>query len=409
MIPRNYYTQKIEHGFEYNPIVILVGARQVGKTSLMEMFSSEKKTLWLHGQNPEEAKLFETFSAIEHFLKINLGEELNGMLIIDEFQYIDGISRVLKLLADKHKNLKILCSGSSSLQIMQSVEESLAGRVRSIPVYPLSFKEYLKFQNEEIWEKYCKLKPMDDFLLFLPQIDTIFQEYLVFGGLPKVALAKNEKEKKELLNDIYQTYLLKDVKQFIENKDFVAFNKLLKLLASQIGNLLNINEISNTIQLPYRACEEYVNVLDQMYILHLIHPFSTNNRKVISKMKKLYFCDIGLRNAIYNSFNEIDIRVDRGAIFENYVFMQLLMSHKANNICFYRTKDKTEIDFIVDKENKIIPIEAKFKTFNDNKKIRAITEFEKHTSIEKSYIINKNLIKQQSGQHYIQPFMLEEI
>lgn len=407
MIQREFYLQKITDGFKHNPIVVLIGARQVGKTSLMEMHVERKKHFWLNGQDPETAQFFEKFSTLERWLKIYINEELNGLLVIDEFQFIQNISTSLKLLVDKYKTLKILCSGSSSLDILQTLEESLAGRIRLINVYSLSFNEYIRFYDSEMSEKLNKCNPDDNINILFPQIQTLLSEYLLYGGLPKVALARDFREKEELLNDIYQTYLLKDVRQYIRNQDFTAFNKLLKILSSQIGNMLNINEISNTIQLSHRVCEEYIKILEQMFIVHLVEPYTSNARKEITKMKKIYFCDLGLRNIIYNSFNDISIRVDNGQIFENFVYLQLLQNRKQNQIFYYRTKDSVEIDFIIsDQNNRLIPVEVKYKDFKNHNKIRAITEFSKDKEIEKSYIINKNLIESHDNQSYIQPYIL---
>ncbi len=408
MINREFYLTKIISGFQYNQIVILIGARQVGKTTLMKIFVNNNQNLWLDGQNPETALFFEKFSTIERYLKINIDDQLNGLLVIDEFQYIENISTTLKLLVDKYKNLKILCSGSSSLNILQKTEESLAGRVRLINVYSLSFDEFIKFQDMELYYKFIKCNQQDDINVLFPQIPVFLSEYLTYGGLPKIAIAKEMNQKEELLDDIFKTYLLKDVREFVKNKDFVAFNKLLKILSAQIGNVLNINEISNTLQLNYKTCEEYIYILEQMFIIHLVSPFTTNIRKEITKMKKIYFCDIGLRNIIYNSFNDINIRIDNGQIFENYVFLQLLQNYNLNQIYYYRTKDASEIDFIItDKNNKIIPIEVKFKDFTKHKKIRTLMEFSKIVELEKSFIVNKNLIENIDNQAYIQPYFLK--
>ncbi|MEA3450370.1 MAG: ATP-binding protein [Bacteroidota bacterium] len=409
MISRNFYSDKIISGLKHNSIVTLIGARQVGKTTLMEMFVKNKKHLWLNGQNPETAQLFENFSTIERYLKININSQIEGLLIIDEFQFISNISLYLKLLVDKYKKLKILCSGSSSLNILQQVNESLADRIRLIFVYSLTFDEYVKFQNEELYSQFQNTNKNDDINTLLPQIPVLLSEYLIYGGLPKISLAPINNEKKELLNDIYQTYLLKDVKQYIKNKDFVAFNKLLKILSSQIGSMLNINELSRLVQLSYKTCEEYINILEQMFIIHLVSPFYTNVRKEVSKMKKIFFCDIGLRNIVYSSFNDIDFRVDKGAIFENFAYLQLLRKNKAIQINYYRTKDGTEIDFIVHKNNEIIPIEVKYKRYNKVYKIRAISEFKKKNNVKTAFVVNLNLVEKLDNLHYIQPYLLAEI
>jgi hypothetical protein len=410
MINRDYYIEKIHSGFRHNPVVILLGARQVGKTTLMELFDSKKRAHWMIGQNPSIAELFERFETIERYLQININSNLSGLLIIDEFQYINKVSMQLKLLTDKYKKLKILCSGSSSIDILQKVEESLAGRARIVPVYSLHFNEYLAFKNNVLHNQLKGCSINDNINVLLPEISLLFNDYLIHGGLPKVSLAESDIEKEELLEDIYQTYLLKDVRQYIQQQDFVAFNKLLQLLAAQIGGLLNINELSRTIKLPYRVCEEYIYILEQMYIIHLVAPFTSNKRKEITKMKKIFFCDLGLRNVIYNSFNSMFIRVDNGQIFENYVYLQLLKLFKPRQIFYYRTKDGTEIDFIVkNSKGNIIPIEVKYKDFDRAIKVRAITEFMTNVHVDKAFIINKNFVGVNDNQYLIQPYLIDSM
>ena len=405
MVTRETYLQKIDAGFKYNPLVVLTGARQVGKTTLMEMFTKDIQCLWLNGQDPETAKLFESYSTIERYLQLNINHELQGWLAIDEFQFIDNISVMLKLLTDRNKGIKILCSGSSSLDISQKVEESLAGRVRVIPVYPLNFSEYLSFTDPELAQKFHQCTNVDDINLLFPKSQDLLNEYLIYGGLPKIVLAVNLLDKQELLDDILQTYLLKDIRQFVKNEHFVAFNKLLRLLSARIGTLLNINELSNTIQIPYKLCEEYIYLLEQMFIIHLVKPYYQNKRKELSKMNKVYFCDLGLRNIIYNSFNNISIRTDNGQIFENYVYLQLLRQFKSDQINFYRTKDGGKIDFIINKTgNEVILVEAKYKRPGSPSKIRIITEFNKFGNVQAAYIVNLNLIQKSDNQQYIQPY-----
>ena len=409
-IEREYYLEKIKQGFKNNPIVVLTGARQVGKTSLMQLFLSGRDHLWLDGENPETAQVFQNFSDLETFLRININREISGVMVIDEFQYIENISLMMKLLVDKYSQLKILCSGSSSLDIIQKVNESLAGRIRIISVYSLSFEEYILFNDKTLYDKFIQLELKDNISILLPEVNLLLKEYILYGGLPKVALEKKTHEKEALLNDIYQTYLLRDVRFFIKNKDFVGFNKMLKILSSQIGNLLNINELANTLQLSYKACEEYIDLLEQMYIIILLPPYTTNKRSELSKMKKIYFTDLGLRNVIYNSFNEIDIRTDKGGLFENYVFLELKRSTFAKNLYYYRTKDKTEIDFIVvDSKGRIIPVEVKYKSFKKSVRVRAITEFAKRNNIEKAFVVNTGLNENIGIQRYVLPYLLKEL
>ena len=410
MIRREEYLQRISKGFENNPIVVLLGARQVGKTTLMEMFAKGKRHIWLYGQDPETISLFNKLSTIEQYLIINSNQNLNILLVIDEFQYINNISTMLKLLADKYKNIKILCSGSSSLEITQKVEESLAGRVRTIDVFPLSFVEFIKFKNEGLHNKLLKCKYGDNINILLPNIQLYLFEYMTYGGLPKVALSNDLSEKTELLNDIYKTYLMRDVKQFIKNENVLAFNNLLQILSAQIGNLVNVNELSQRLQIPYKTCEGFLYILEQMFIIRLIRPYSTNKRKEITKMKKVFFFDTGLRNMIYNSFNDIMVRVDNGQIFENFIYIQLLHSQRLNDIFFYRTSTGTEIDFIIKTQNNnLVPIEVKFKEFNKPVKIRALTQFLNSNNLQKSFIVNLSNTDIVDQQVFIQPYLIDKI
>lgn len=304
-------------------------------------------------------------------MRVWLNEEFSGLLLVDEFQYVENVSTMLKLLSDKHENLKILCSGSSSLDIFQRVEESMAGRVRVIEVLSLSFAEYLLFKDPLLWHLQQNATTADEALM-TPLLNA-YREYLVYGGLPRVALAEKSTDKIALINDIYQTYLLNDVRKYIRNEHFVGFARLIRLLAAQIGNLVNVNELSRESGLKYATCESYIQLLQQMYIIRLLEPLA-NKRKTITQMKKVYFYDLGLRNMVYNSFNEIDFRTDKGAIFENEVMLELWRSRNAGeSLLFYRTTNGTEVDFVMDGPTRKLLVECKFHHNSKNLKLPAMT------------------------------------
>ena len=411
MIARDSYKEKIQSAFRLVPIVVLIGARQVGKTSIMKAYPTKvfRNVLFLNGQDVEVAARFQQFSTIEQYLKIYLNAELNGLLLLDEFQFIQGVSTMLKLLTDKYDNLRILCSGSSSLDILQNIEESLAGRVRVIEVLSLSFSEYLLFKDEKLWRLQQELKDGNDDALVAP-LQQVYEEYLIYGGLPRTALTENPQEKVELLNDIYQTYLLNDVRHYIANEHFVSFNKLLRLLAVQIGNLVNVNDLSRESGLPYARCEEYIYLLQKMYIIKLIEPYFTNKRKVIGKMNKVYFCDLGLRNIIYNSFNEIAFRTDNGALFENYVLLELWRNRQASDtIYFYRTQSGTEVDFVLDGPMRKLAVECKFKRLQNPVSIPSLVNFADDEKIKLRYIANINLDTEYKGVHLTPGILVDRI
>lgn len=410
MIKREYYLSKIDFGFEAVPVVILIGTRQVGKTSLMNMYEFEGDKLFLNGQDPEVSMLFQQLSQIESYLKIYLNKEIEGLLMIDEFQFIPQISVMIKLLTDKHAGLKILCSGSSSINILQQVEESLAGRARMIEVFSLSFAEYIKFNDADLHRLYQSLTAESQESGLTAGIAPLYEQYLIYGGLPRTALTKDPKQKLAILDDIYKTYLMHDVRTYIKNEHTLGFNKLLKLLAAQTGNLLNLNELSRESGLPYRACENYVELLTQMYIIRLLEPYVTNKRSAITKMKKVYFCDTGIRNIINTDFADVQYRSDNGALFENQVLLELLRNvNPGGEIRFYRTRDGSEIDFVVNRVFDRFAAECKFKTFKKPSHSRALTVFSENEAIEWRYIINKNLNTVDRGVKFIQGYLAGKI
>ena len=410
MDKRNFYIKKIDSGFRSVSIVVLIGARQVGKTTIAKSFKIDGDNLFLNGQDPEIAEVFQKLSTLETYLKAYLNPKLKGLLIIDEFQYIIGISTMLKILTDKHDGIKILCTGSSSLDILQRVEESLAGRVRVIEVFSLSFEEFLMFKDSKLAKLYSTFDENTENSALTAPFQALLLEYLTYGGLPRAALTDNPVEKIEVLNDIYQTYLLKDVRNYINNEHFVGFNKLVRLVAGQIGNLLNINHLSRETGLPYKKCEEYIYLLEQMYIIKLIEPYYTSKRKIVGKMKKVYFCDIGLRNIVYGSMVNATLRSDGGHIFENHVLLELSRRITAGNtISFYRTTDGVEVDFVIDRLTEKIAIECKFSQLKKPISIKALNNFCEMEGIGKKYIVNDNLNTVNNHTKLVQGYLVSKL
>lgn len=399
---RDYYFDKIIHATSKVPIVILIGARQVGKTTILNNLNVKKSHVYLHGQNPDNVAIFASYSNTEQWLKINLNKDLDGYIFIDEFQYIPDISTKLKVLIDLNAKLKVICTGSSSLNILQNVKESLSGRTRIIEVYSLSIGEYYLFNDNKLHDTFNKYDINTQYPVFNKLMISLLNEYLVFGGFPRQALEANHNDKVDMLNDIFRTYLQRDVRQFVENDDFVGFNKILRMLALQIGNLVNVNEVSQKSGLSYRKTEEYINLLEQMYIIKLIEPYYTNKRKVLTKMKKVYFTDIGMRNVIIKDFRPIDQRNDVEALFENFVLLELLKrSRQIYDFNYYRTIDGSEIDFIITTELKKIIVEVKSGSFKGPKNFRNIDAFLQHSDADDVYIINQDLNLKNEKYHFL--------
>ncbi len=405
---RNKYLSAIKESVEQVPITVLIGARQVGKTSLIKTLKTELEKVILDGQLPEIIELFANYENVIEYLRIKLNENLAGLLIIDEFQFIPGISRILKILVDKYSHLKIICTGSSSLDIIQRIEESLAGRVRYINVYSLSLSESLMFIDEKLSDEYEKYSTSTQYPVIASEIKKIFSEYLIYGGMPKIWHYRNPKDKIKILDDIYKTYLLRDVKSYVRQSDSVGFNKLLRLLALQTSNLLNVNALSRETGLDYRKCEDYLYLLEQMFIIKLIEPYSTNVRKSIKKMKKIFFLDLGIRNLISRNFNSLENRTDAGALIENFVFLEILKKiENYYSLNFFRTRDGAEIDFIVDTMFERISIEVKKKSMKKPVNYKSLLNFNSLENIEKSYILNKTLTAEKDKITFL-PYILTE-
>ncbi|MFW5805424.1 MAG: ATP-binding protein [Bacteroidales bacterium] len=405
---RKTYIDKITEALKLVPIVVLIGARQVGKTTIMKNLPLNKVCVFLDAQDPEVAERFKKKSLIENYLKIHINPELNGFLLIDEFQYIDNISVFLKLLVDHNPNLKIICSGSSGINVIQNVKESMAGRVRMINVYSLSLSEYLMFKDKALSDIFSKYDLNTEYENIEPEIKQFLNEYLIYGGMPRLALTDNTEQKAELLEDIYKTYLLRDVRSFIRNEDFVGFNKLLRLLASQAGNMVNINNLSKECSLSYKKTEEYLYIIEQMYIIQLIEPFHSNRKKVITKMRKVFFTDTGLRNIILGNMNALEKRTDKGELTENFVLLEIrrkLLNHY--KVYYYRTLDGSEVDFIVDNMKKLIPVEVKHSAFNRIKNLKNLNAFIETHKTDNPYVVNKNLNMVNNNTHFI-PYVLAE-
>lgn len=389
----------------------MIGARQVGKSTLMHMQKFDVPSHFVNGQDPENAELFQSFSSVKSWINSIFPEPGNGVLLIDEFQFIPGISLMIKLITDQYPDFRILCSGSSSLDIRQKVEESLAGRVRIIEVNSLSFSEYLSFCDEPLFQKYDQYPLTIKYSAIDRNLIARLKEYIIYGGFPKVALTESKEEKLNLLNDIYQTYLLRDVRNFVRNEDTVGFNKILRLLSLQNANLININELSRTSGLSNRKSEEYLSLLEQMYIVKLIEPMSDTGRRSLIRMKKIYFLDTGLRNLIAKNFNEPDQRNDYPYLLENYVMLELIKSFPSHmQINFYRTYDNLEIDFILNDYKQLFSIEVKAGKMSRVKYFKGLNAFNSDHGVSKSFLINDNLnSKEENGIWFLPAILVSKI
>jgi predicted AAA+ superfamily ATPase len=387
---------KLEQGFKDNRIIIIVGSRQVGKTTLMNIYKDkipeDYRCFYFNLEDINSLSICQDIDSLRLYLKDN-GVDIKSdkiFLIIDEFHYIKNATKLFKIIYDLYPEVKILASGSSSIEIQKHLQESLAGRKRVYHLYPLSFEEFIRFRNEQEYERYGRLG--------FESISTVsaeiynrdyLKDYLLFGGYPKIALLDNKTEKIEEIEDIYNSYIQKDIKSLIKGEDIWAYNNLLKVLSSQIGNLLNINELSNTLNLNRRLVIKYLNVLEQTFIIKLLSPFSHNKRVEISKMPKIYLLDSGMVNFSLGNFGQIDYRPNLGGYIENFVFCEIIRYKPIYyHVYFWRTKIGTEIDFVLEGNNELIPIEVKWQKNTSMIACKSfISFFKTYKNIKKAVIV----------------------
>lgn len=398
-------------------ILILNGSRQVGKTTLLKQIKrelSEKESdslvVYLSADDLENRSIFNSPAAIELYLKqFHNFPRQYIYLMIDEFQVIKQAGLFLKNIFDRHKDkLQLIVSGSSSLEIAKN-SEFLTGRAIHFNITQINFREYFDF----IYQTETKKITLNDFeklelfyQTFQSKLNLSLKEYLVFGGYPEVITTQGVENKKIILKSIIKIYLEKDIISFLKVENVSGFNNLLKILSSQIGNLVNINELSNTINLATNTLNKYIDILIGTYIFNLVTPYCKNMRTEISKMPKVYVLDLGIRNYLLRSFDFENFAIE-GRVIENFVYLTLLSRYAKDYLHFYRTISGVEIDFIIEKENeKNILCEVKYRS-----KVTiplSMKNFQRRypNLVDKKIIITKDLLKKENDVYYLPAVLL---
>jgi predicted AAA+ superfamily ATPase len=344
-------------------IIAITGPRQAGKTTLMNRVKNGlQKAVFVSFEDREVLRMFEKNT--DDFVKIYV--KANDYLFIDEFQYAKNGGKILKYIFDSQK-IKIIISGSSSADLTVRAIKYLVGRVLIFDLYPFDFREFLAAKDANYFKMYAELKKeIGEFKGRAAAISAeahkklmdYYEEYLIFGGYPRVVLEENYESKKEILKNIYNTYFLREVRDILGLIDDFKLGTLIKSLALQIGNLIEYRELTRLSGYSYVFLKKYLNFLKKTYICNFIKPFFRNKRTEIVKNPKVYFLDTGLRNFIVNDFRKLNNRTDKGALLENGLAQQFIKEGKELN--FWRDKKKNEIDFIVSLgDGKTVAIESK--------------------------------------------------
>lgn len=363
------YETLISTKLKPNKVLVLLGARRVGKTQLITKIlkKTTEKFIFLNGDDVETHNILEIQSTANY--KRMLGEV--KFLIIDEAQEILNIGKKLKLMIDTIPDLKVLITGSSAFEINNQIGEPLVGRMTTMNLYPIAQLEFSQTEN------------------FLDTKNNL-EDRLVFGSYPEVSQLKNRDEKISYLKEIVNTQLLRDILAFegIKKRDKII--ALLQIVAFRTGSELSLESIGRELQISKNTVEKYLDLFSKVFIIYSVSGFSRNRDNEITKMKKWYFVDNGIRNAIINSFNGLNMREDVGKLWENYLNSERIKTLEYKQIFlsqyFWRTHTKQEIDRIEEQNNTIAAYEYKW----GKAKEKTPTEFAKSYPEANFEIINQN-------------------
>lgn len=322
--------------------VILYGARRVGKTTLIRQMVSQinGSIKSINAENSLERANIET----KDFYKLKTALANTAYVFIDEAQTIPNIGETLKIIVDTMPHIKILASGSASFELANKVGEPLTGRKRTFTLYPFALEETHQSKS-------------------YPPLSQI-EEYMIYGSYPKVFLTSDYHEKKEELFEIVDSYLYKDILELEEVKNAQKIRDLLVLLALQLGSEVSLNELANSLSLHVSTVARYLDLLEKVFVIYRLGGFSRNLRKEVNKSAKYYFFDNGIRNALLNNFNTLNLRNDAGPLWENYIMGERLKHLRNNRIFanryFWRTWDQKEIDLVEERDGMLYGYECKW-------------------------------------------------
>lgn len=330
-----------------NRALIIYGPRRVGKTTLLQNFLN-KTTLKYKLDSGDNIRIQNLLGSQDfpRILEYARGYEL---IVLDEAQLIPNIGMGIKILVDQVPGIQVIATGSSSFDLANQVGEPLTGRKTTLTLYPVAQLELLNELN-----KY--------------ELEQKLEDYLIFGSFPQVLTAKTREEKIQILEELVDSYIFKDIFALQQLKGSKILLDLLKLLAFQVGNEVSLNELATQLSIDVKTVARYLNLLEKAFIIVRLTAFSRNLRSEVVSTSKYFFFDNGIRNAVISQFNAIDSRNDIGGLWENFLMLERIKKRSYKNIhgysYFWRTYGQKEIDLIEERNGKIFPYEFKWSVKN---------------------------------------------
>lgn len=390
MIKRTIFNN-IEAHLKEPEMTVLIGPRQAGKTYLMRLLQKKldgkgEKTIFLNLDIDAHKPFFTSQSALINYIHLQAGDK-RAYVFIDEIQRKEDAGLYLKGIYDQNLPYKFVVSGSGSLDLKAKIKESMAGRKQLFLVEPISFKEFVNFKTNYQYEN----RLQEFFSIEKAKTQNLLSEYMTFGGYPRIVIAETLDKKKNEIEEIYRSYIERDITGLLEVEKPDAFTNLLKIIASQIGSLVNIRELSSTIGIANKTVQHYLWYLEETFILKKVTPYYRNVRSEISKAPIYYFYDTGLRNYLLRLFDLPQIPpIMSGHLFENVIFniLRHIQISASNDIHFWRTRDNAEVDFVLESGIEPLPIEAKYKIIEKPEITRSYRSFLARYKPKNGYIVH---------------------
>jgi predicted AAA+ superfamily ATPase len=381
--PRGLFDELIPF-LDEKEIVLLYGMRQTGKTSLLYLLANyltlkrrvdRKQVVYFDLENVSDYDVLESLKDYDQFIQLLKDRHKADLkkrvyVFIDEIQHLYNPSSFLKYLYDHYnEKIKFVVTGSSSLEIKKKFTDALTGRIFRFEVLPLDFHEFIDFSG-------------------LTPSPASFERFVIFGGFPAVVLKKEPQIRMKLLKDIYSPYVRRDIRDLGAMEDVLSFNKLITLLAARLGGLISETSLSNVVGISRPTVKNYLFILQNTFVITLLTPFFTNPKKEVTKAPKIYFSDSGIRNAVVDNFAPLFKRKDAGNLVENTVFSELKKSF-ADKVHFWRSEEKQEVDFIVEKDSPV-PVEVKYQSFKKPIIPESLIFFIKKYRPDRAFVLTKD-------------------
>ena len=362
LIMKRYITKLIRDELNHpnKKVVLLLGQRRVGKTYELKRLQKESQSVFFFDMEDVDHQSVLTPS-IKQLERVLGSKENSSTLLIDEIQYLEKSGSILKLLYDHFPNLKIVATGSASFLMMKNIGDSLYGRYFTFPIFPLTVREIIgEIENESFSVGQFQKQ------IYKPQIDALIENLLLFGSLPEIIQQESHNRKKDVLLQYVDNLIFKDIFEIERIQYPKIFRQLLQLLALQIGQLVNPNELSSVLGINRKTVLEYILLYEKFHLIYILRPYFKNKRKEIIKSFKIYFTDLGIRNGVVKDFKNLQLRNDVGVMFENVVVTSFLANiqylKSPYEIYFWRNQNKAEVDLVLHhtEDDTLTPMEIKW-------------------------------------------------